>query len=224
MTELTVTVRGSFDAHAAPERGTVSLVVAFQGSDKAQTYEQTKRAAAVVTTALAGISNPAEGPVTWWASGRVRTWPEKPWNKDGKQLALVHHALVGIEAKFRDFDAMSRFIDQVTAAPGVSVSGIEWALTDATKAELTGQVRREAVGDAVRRAGDYAAALGIATLTPIAVAEPGMLGGDVRFAGEAAMSYNAGRRVASAEAASPLDLNPENVKVSAQVDVRFVTG
>jgi uncharacterized protein len=145
MADTVITVRGSFDSFFPPERATVNLIVGHQGPSKAPVYAQATAAAAQVTAVLGGITDPEQGPVTWWSSDRVRTWSEKPWNQEGKQLPLVFHATVGVEAKFKDFVALARFIDEVVVLPGVSVHGLTWTLTEVRKREVVRQARQRAV-------------------------------------------------------------------------------
>lgn len=223
MPETTITVRGAFDAFHPPERATVNLYVAHQGPHKASVYSETTSSAARVTSILGGITHPEQGPVTWWSSDRLRTWPEKPWNQEGKQLPLVYHAAVGVEAKFRHFEALARFLDEVTVLPGVSVSGITWTLTEVRKQEVTRQARQQAVRDATERATDYASALGLSAVTAIAVADVGMLGGDVNYTAGSGGGATFARAAAMPGGAgdTPLDLTPNDVAIAASVDVRF---
>ena len=89
----------------------------------------------------------------------------------------MHHASVGIEVKFRDFAALSRWVGQhVANTDGFRVSRVEWALTSKRRTELQRQARTRAVEDAVVRAQQYADALGLGKIRPVAIADAGMLG------------------------------------------------
>ncbi len=223
MADTVITVRGSFDSYFPPERATVNLAVGHQGPEKAAVYARTTAAAARVTEVLGGITDPEQGPVTWWSSDRVRTWSEKPWNQEGKQLPLVFHATVGVEAKFKDFVALARFIDEVVVLPGVSVRGLTWTLTEARKREVVREARQRAVQDATERAADYASAAGLTTVTVAAVADVGMLGGDTNYTssgGNVAFARAAAAPGGAGEAS--LDLTPSDVAISASVDARFL--
>lgn len=217
-----MTVRGSFEAHVPPERATVTLAVGFEGPDQGAVYGRTVESANAVASLTRSLVEADAGPATWWSSDRMRTWSHRPWNQDGQQLPLVFHALARIRVKFRDFDALARFVDDLAARPGVSVEGIEWALTAVRRADLDRDARRRAVADATERARDYAAAAGLGPVTPVALADAGMLGdrsapvggtGAVGFARAAAAGHEAGEGI---------DLQPEDVTVSATVDARFV--
>ena len=171
-----ITVRGSFTAFQAPERGTVHATIAFEGPAMEPVYDRVARDLEAVKASVTPLKTGAHGPVTWWSAEQLRTWSNRPWNKDGKQLPLVHHASVGIEVKFRDFSALSHWVGQhVANTDGFRVSHVEWALTSKQRAELLRQVRTRAVEDAVLRAQQYADALGLGKIRPVAIADAGML-------------------------------------------------
>jgi uncharacterized protein YggE len=220
MAEIEVTVRGVFSAFQSPERATVTLNVGHQGASKSEVYAATVASANRVATAIQALADAPDGPVTWWSSERLRTWSQKPWNKDGKQLPLVHHAATSAQAKFRDFAALGAFLDDAVPLPGVSVEGISWTLTVAREQQLVAQARAQAVQDAAAKAAHYAAALGLHSVFPVAVADVGMLGG-ARFEGGSAMGV-AYARGSAGGAAEPLRLQPQDIEVSAQVDARFL--
>jgi hypothetical protein len=216
-----ITVRGSFTAFQTPERATVHATIAYEGPAMEPVYDRVARDLDAVKASVTGLRTGDHGPVTWWSAEQLRTWSTRPWNKDGIQLPFVHHASVGIEVKFRDFSALSRWVGQhVASTDGFRVSRVEWALTSKRRTELQRQVRTRAVEDAVIRAQQYADALGLGTIRPVAIADSGMLGGGLHPEG--------GREVALMRAAGPagggqdVELLPEDIEVSAEVDARFV--
>ena len=104
---------------------------------------------------------------------------------------------------------------------GFNLDGVEWALTEKRKHELTRQVRKSAVQDAAARAQEYADALGLGPVRPIALADAGMLGEGLHpmARGEAGFM-----RAQAADGAAELALSPEDVEVTAVIDGRFVAG
>jgi uncharacterized protein YggE len=116
---------------------------------------------------------------------------------------------------------LSRWVgQQVASTDGFRVDRVEWALTSKRRTELQRQVRTRAVEDAVLRAQQYADALGLSRIRPIAIADAGMLGDGLHpeRAGEVAMM-----RALGASGAGPnVELVPEDIEVSAAVDARFV--
>jgi len=216
-----ITVQGSFSAWYPAERATVRLTVAFDGPKRDAVLASASATAQQVTDTVKALHDPDAGPVTWFSSDRVRVWAERPWNADGKQLAPVHHASIGVTAKFSDFDALADWLTDAAVQPGVQVNGIEWALTDAKRTSVTTEVRSRAVTDAADKARVFAQAIGLGSVTAVAIADPGMLG-----VSGAAVAYPAPpmMRAASmkmADAGAALDFTPEDIEVAASVDARF---
>ena len=186
-------------------------------------YDRVARDLEAVKASVIPLKTGDHGPVTWWSAEQLRTWSNRPWNKDGKQLPLVHHASVGIEVKFRDFSALSRWVgEHVANTGGFRVSHVEWALTSKQRTELLRQVRTRAVEDAVLRAQQYADALGLGKIRPVAIADAGMLSASPHR--EGGVGATTLRAAAAPAGGAEVDLLPEHIEVSAAVDARFVGG
>jgi uncharacterized protein len=219
-----ITVRGTFSAFQAPERGTVHATISYEGPEMQPVYERVARDLEAVKASITPLHDGDHGAVTWWSAEQLRTWSNRPWNKDGKQLPLVHHASVGVEVKFRDFAVLSRWVgEHVANTAGFRVSHVDWALTEARRDELLRQVRTHAVRDAVTRAQQYADALGLGEIRPVAVADAGMLGANLQPEGGAGAAYLRAAGVAPA-GGTDIELVPEDIEISAAVDARFVVG
>jgi uncharacterized protein len=214
-----ITVRGSFAAFERPERGTVHATIAYEGPAMEPVYGRVARDLDTVKASIAPLDKD-NGPVTWWSADQLRTWSNRPWNKDGKQLPLVHHASVDFEVKFRDFSALSRWVgEHVANTEGFRVTRVEWALTEKRREALQQDVRARAVRDAVTRAQEYADALGLGQIRPVAIADAGMLGARPESGPSPAFM-----RAAAVGGAPDVELVPEHIEVSAEVDARFVVG
>ncbi|HWI43066.1 MAG TPA: SIMPL domain-containing protein [Nocardioides sp.] len=83
-TELTV--RGSHVAFHPPERGTAQVTLGLEGPQMQPVYEQVVRRLEAVKSSVEELHDPERGPVTWWSTKHVRTWANRPWNQDGRQL------------------------------------------------------------------------------------------------------------------------------------------
>ena len=211
-----ITVRGSFSAFQPPERGTVHATIAYEGPEMEPVYDRVARDLEAVIASIVPLE--AQEAVTWWSADQLRTWSNRPWNDKGKQLPLVHHASVLVEVKFGDFAALSRWVGQHTAdVEGFRVERVEWALTVAQRETLLRQVRTRAVQDAVSRAQQYADALGMGKIKPVAVADAGMLNARPEGAADGVHM-----RMAAAGGGAVAELVPEHIEVSAAVDARFV--
>lgn len=226
MTATIITVQGSHIAWYDAERATVEISAAFDGAKRDEVFARATQTAAEVTAEITPLNDPAAGPITWWSSDRVNVWSERPWNNDGKRLPLVYHATIGIRAKFNDFEALSRFVEKLAVMEGVNVGAITWDLTDERRKEVTDDVRKLAVEDAVQKAAAYASAAGAGAPSVIAIADPGMLGdGSGGGIGPAPMMERMAFKAQAMDAGggAPLTLSPEQIQVSTSVDVRFTT-
>ena len=213
-----ITVRGSFSAFHPPERGTVNASVAYEGPEMEPVYESVASDLEILKSSIMPLKD--QGTVTWWSADQLRTWSNRPWNDKGKQLPLVHHASVGVEVKFRDFNVLSRWVGQhIAEMEGFSLSEVKWALTVKRREKLLADVRNRAVRDAVTRAQQYADALGLGKVEPVALADAGML--NTRPEGGAASAY---MRMGPPGGGAVAELVPEHIEVSATVDARFVAG
>ncbi|CAM2808955.1 SIMPL domain-containing protein [Skermania piniformis] len=190
-----IVVHGTYSAFQAPERGTVHA-------------------------SLARLTTGGRAAVTWWSAGRLRTSSERPWNKDGKILPLIHRADVDVEVKFRDFTALSDWVSASTRdITGFRIQRVRWALTAKRRDELAGLARVRAVRDALARAQLYADALELGKVAPVAIADVGMLGGSLYPPNEPSGGYQRGASIPKEQGA---ELVPEDIEVSAAVDARFV--
>lgn len=220
--ETVITVQGSFDAFHPAERATVSVAVGFEGPERAPVVARTSEGTAALVAGIRDRHDPAAGPVTWFATDRLRVWSQRPYNNKGDQKPLVHHALTTTRAKFRDFDELARWVERAATYPGVRVDGIEWALTERTRTAAVEEARTRAVEEARRKAQTYAGALGLGPVRCVAVADPGMLGDHSSAQGGGGVTAFA--RAAKAEEPGGLSFTPEDIAVSATVDARFVAG
>ncbi|MCV7134098.1 SIMPL domain-containing protein [Mycobacterium hodleri] len=217
-----ITVSGSFSAFQPPERGTVHASIGYEGPEMRAVYDRVARDLETVKESVSHLEGDGQGAVTWWSAQQLRTWSTRPWNKDGKRLPLVHHASVSVEVKFRDFAALSQWVgEHVSNTDGFNLSRVDWALTDKRRDELVEEVRTKAVRDAATRAQLYADALGLGAVSPVAIADAGMLG--THALNEEGGGYLRAAR-ASAGSGPDVELVPEDVRISATVDGRFVAG
>ena len=136
-------------------------------------------------------------------------------------LPFVHTATAPISVIFTDAGALSDWVGSVATTTAWSSTGVEWTLTDATKEEVTADVRAQAVKAAVRAAATYAAALALTGLKPIAVADPGLLDAGALQPGLAAAPMGASLRMKGS--APAMDFAPQPITIAATVHVRFET-
>lgn len=220
MADVQITVRGSSQSRHAPEQATVQLSVTVEGATADGVFGAVSQSAAALTAQVTALFDERTGPVTWWTSEQIRTWSHRPWNEARREeLAPVHHAAVEFAVRFGDFAALSRWLSQAVLLTGVTVSGIEWSLTDALREQLTEASRAAAVLDARSKAASYARNLGLGEVRPVAIADLGLL--------EPTSPGDPGRRMPYMMASSTggdqsVQFAPQDIVITASVDARFV--
>ena len=221
MSETIITVTASADTHHAPVRAVVQLTLGFEGADRQDVFEKTRRLHAETSDSLRALHDPVADAVTRWSADQVSVWGQRPWSQDGAQLPPVYHATTTVRARFRDFSALAAWIDSIAFRDGVTVTSVDWALTSATHSALQSDAQKTAIVSARSKAQSYAEALGLSTLRAIAVADPGMLGDDGRAGSTVSVARFASHEMAKSSAGGPLDLTPADVVISASIEARF---
>jgi uncharacterized protein YggE len=221
MSEVVITVRGEHETRIAPERAVAHLTIRAEGPERGAVVERMAAFSEPVRDDLA--SRKIAGTVTEWTSQRVAVWSERPWNPEGKRLAPVHYATVDFGATFTDFAALSWWAGEVAEREGVQLTWIDWQLTPETRTTTERDVASGAVGVAVARATAYAAALGLSTVTPLEIADLGLLTrGDSAESGPAPRMMMAKASFAADAGGGPaVQLQPEEIVLTAAVEARF---
>lgn len=221
MSEVIITVRGENETRVAPERAVAHVSAALDGPERGPLVERIAALAFPVREDL--TARKAAGTVADWSSQRVSVWSDRPWNNEGKQLALVHHASVEFTATFTDFMVLSDWLGAIAEREGMQVGTVDWQLSPDTRARMEREVATAAVSVAVERATAYAAAIGLADVTPVEIADLGLLTGSQdqsqtpRMFAKAAMAMDAA-------GSGAVDFQPDDIIVSAAVEARFRAG
>lgn len=215
MSELEITVRGDAERRVPPERAIVRATVHADGPERGPVIERVGSLAEPVRDGL--LAHQRSGEVIEWSSGRVSVWSERPWNQDGLQLPLVHHAALELSATFTDLGALSWWVGDIADTEEVQIASVEWALHPETRVTLEREVAADAVRAAVERAEAYAIAIGRSEVEAVQIADVGLLG--TPGAPEAAPKM---MRAMAMDAAGPaLELQPADLVVTATVEARF---
>ena len=219
MSEVTVTVRGEHEARTAPERATIRVSVRAEGSERTNVVEHVMRLAEPVR---GSITVRAEaGSVVDWSSKRLSVRAERPWNNDGKRLAPVYYAGIDFAATFTEASELSIWVSDISPWDGVEVGWVDWHLTPATRTRVEREVAAEAVNVAVTRAKAYAGALGLDEVTPLEIADVGLISNGQPTPGPPMMKARGGVAFA-ADAAPAMEYEPEEIVISATVEARFL--
>lgn len=222
MSDVVITVRGEHEARIAPERAVAHLTIRAEGAERGAVVERMAAFSEPVREDLA--SRASAGTVVEWTSQRVSVWSERPWSPDGRRLAPVHYATVDFSATFTDFAVLSFWAGEVVEREGVQLGWIEWQLTPETRAAMERDVASGAVGVAVARANAYAGAIGLSTVTPLEIADLGLLTRNDSPAAprqERMLMAKASFAADGAGAAPTVQLQPEDIVITAAVEARF---
>ena len=214
-----IAVRGNAEERIEPELGAVSLSVGASGPDRDTTLARTSEAHERLIAEVRELE--ASGALDTWSAAQLRVWSHRPWNAEGKQLPVVHQASADVEVVFSDVARLGEWVSAVSLGESVTVGGIDWRLTDATRKRTEEEAQRGAVADAVAKAAVYASALGLGAPSPVELADTGLLttqqvpagGGEMMFAMRASADTSGG--------GGPSQFTPAKLVIAASVDARF---
>lgn len=219
MNEVVVTVRGQSETRVLPERGTARVTVSVDGPDRADVVARVAELASPLRDDLA--ARQAAGTIESWSSQRTSIWAERPWNAEGKVLDLVHHGSVELAATFTDFTALSDWLNDLAGRDGLHVGSVSWELSPETRARVEREVAVNAVTVAVERATAYASAIGRSTVTPLEIADLGLLTPGRQDVAPRMYAKAAAELMDAAGPAGAVGFQPDEIVVSAAVEARF---
>jgi len=217
MSDVTITVRGEAEARITPERATIRCTVRSEGPDRAAVVEEALRLAEPVRTGFTELAD--AGPIVDWTSKRLTVRAERPWNNEGKRLAPVFYASVDFTATFSEASELSVWVSEASVWEGVEIGWVDWHLTPETLARVEREVAASAVGVAVTRAEAYASALGLASVTPLEVADVGLI--SHAQASEPPQMMKARGAALALDSAAAMEYEPDEIVVAATVEARF---
>jgi uncharacterized protein YggE len=217
MSDVTITVRGEHEARVAPERATIRITVRAEGPERTAVVDSALRLAEPLRESIAARED--AGAVLEWSSRNFSVRAERPWNNEGKRLAPVYYASVDFTATFVEASELSIWISDISSWEGVEVGWVNWHLTPETTNRIEQEVAAAAVGVAVTRARAYADALGLNDVTPLEIADVGLIS-----SGQPAppMMAKARGMAFATDSAPAMQYEPEEIVISATVEARFV--
>lgn len=220
MSETVITVQGSAHTELPPEQAVLRFTITADGPERAPVLAET-------TAALDDVSRFIEarhgddGSVSRWSADRVTVSSHRPWTNDGTRAALVHQASASGRATISNTDEVADLVDALATLELVTIDGLEWSLTDARLELERRDVRARAVADARAKAEVLAEAVGLGSLTPLALADPGMLDGSGGGAAPLPRMERAMAMSAAPQSAAGFSLRPEPIVIDVAVDARF---
>jgi uncharacterized protein len=211
-------VRGEAVREVDPEIARIEVSVAAVDSHQAKTLQLLNDRAAAVDKVLASFSDVIEKTET---SG-FRVSPQLT-RRVGRGPASAYHGAVYHVITVAGFDRLGELMARLAEQDQIEVGGPWWELRPGSP--VHGQVRIMAVRDAVRRARDYAAALGSELASLVELADARLLSDSRGQPGVTALAAGLPRRKRTPVPEEfSIDLVPEKQVVRATVEARFTIG
>ena len=199
-----VVVRGEAMLVVEPEIADVDVTVRVRARDRQTALERCSARQAEVSAVVAAAGDAVEVTETTGVSVHLEVRDRRA---PGEPVASLHTRLT-----LGRLDAVGELVVALGRLDDVDVSGPYWRLRPDSPA--TEQARLAAIGDALTRARQYAAAFGAHLTALVEVSDTGLGGGGLRVA--AAMAP-----MARFESEPQLDLVPARQEVHGSVEVRF---
>ncbi|GAA1833219.1 SIMPL domain-containing protein [Agromyces salentinus] len=208
----TISVHGEAEHRVAPELAAVALSVGASGPDR---EDVAARTAAAHARLLAGVRElEASGALERWTSDQLRAWSYRPWSAEGESATIVHQASADVEVVFRDLARVGEWLGEAAASEELTIGGVDWRLSDASRASARESAQRAAVADALDRAAVYASALGLGAPVIVELSDRGM-------PPATPVAMRAFKAMASDGGGQPTEFAPQELVISASVDARF---
>lgn len=206
-----ISVRGEATLEAEPELARIGITVTARGTGRATVLDDLTRRNTAALTLIKEYGDAVEKLET----GTLVITPEIA--KGRGERVRTHHGRVHLTATLGDFTALGELTTRLADLELTGVGGPWWSLRPDSPAHRTARI--EAVHDAVRRAREYAHALGGTLVAMLELADEGA---------QPATAYRHRAYGSVAIAAPPpggqapaLDLEPERQTVHAQVIAHF---
>lgn len=200
-----VVVRGEALREVEPELAVFSVTVSARDKDRQAALQRLTERAADLRSALDDFPDAIERRET----GGVQIHPEL---KRGSERVVAYTGSATTTVTVTDFAALGELLLRLGNQDQTSVSGPWWQLRPSSRAGA--DVRREAVADAMRRATEYAEAVGATVTRLVEIADEGTGGGM-----QPMMMRSAKFEIAAADSME-LELDPQMQTVQASVVVR----
>ncbi|GAA1967100.1 SIMPL domain-containing protein [Catenulispora subtropica] len=212
-TPIVVSVRGEATLEADPELCEFAVTVTARARDHRDALEQlTQRNKELLDQVKAEYGGALEKLET----GHFSVYPE--WRSRKSDKIGPYQGSVRVRIVVKDFAVLGEMVTKLADGEGRSVDGPYWSLR--RDSDVYRRARNEAVGEAVRRAHEYAEAVGSTLIELLELADTGMSSSGAPQ-GRAMYAMAAAPGGSSYAGPPALDLEPQRQTVSAAVEARF---
>lgn len=207
---MKITVSGTRQLTVPAECVGISLTLGFTGEDRGRIVDDTARLVESVRGLLERACAGGGGHDARLSG--LRTWTTVRYDSKGRPAAEQHVAEVRGSVTIDDLSRVGSLLGELTTTDGVQVGSLDWRLTDETQERLQPEVLAGAYQRARQRAEWIANAAGLTGISVVSVQD----GGGPTF------RTMAGRAMLADRGGAPsIELDPEDVDVSANLTVEF---
>ena len=225
MAPLEFKVTGSATVTRRAERCTLTLAISSSGPSQGEVSQNVKSTTITVNVLLKELApkdkygDPTPSAViAVFSMTPLRTCTWIPQNNDGNRTPRrQYNANVRFEVIFQNFIKLGEVIATVSKMPHVEIENMDWRLTDATRANLASEVRNNAMQDAVDKARDYAKVVG-RVVAAVEIWDEMVTHGRMTK-----QTPRIPEATSSMDAVSGIALEPEDVQMSLNVQVKFLS-
>ncbi|MFD6416755.1 SIMPL domain-containing protein [Streptomyces sp. NPDC060194] len=208
-----LTVRGEARLDVAPELARLTVAVTARGTDRRTTLDDLTRRNDQVLALVRGYGDAVQRT----ESGPLTVRAELNPHRRGEKVR-AHHGRASLTVETGDFTVLGELVTRLADLDLTRVDGPWWSLAPDSPVHRT--ARQNAVRDAVRRAHEYAEALGGRLTALLDLADEGTEQYAVEHHDHAVFARAAARPEAADEP-TPVDLEPRRQTVHARVTARF---
>ncbi|GAB7107709.1 hypothetical protein JCM4814A_60230 [Streptomyces phaeofaciens JCM 4814] len=209
-----LTVRGEAELDVDPEIARITVTLTARGRDRRTTLDDLTRRNTVALDLIKSYGDTVEN----LSTGAMSITPELTRRGRGERVR-TYQGTIRLTAELTDFTALGELTTRLADLDLTRIDGPWWDLRPHSPAHR--EARRQAVHEAVRRAKEYAEALGTTVAALVELADAGTGGGRPRSAFDRrAVRMSAVAAEAGTEA-EPLDLEPQRMWVRAEVTAQF---
>ncbi len=213
--DMKITVTGSAESRHAPSRATLPIVVTAEAPNVRTATQWAEQTSHAVSSAIA--QHETAGAVENWTRNPLTLSSHRPWTNDGTPGEPLYTAHVAYRITFTDFTALASLLEAVAGTEHVQLQDVAWELSEPQLQEAIDTVRVKAVKNAYDKALTYARAAGIESIAYEEIADIGLMSDSgAGFEGKMLI-----RSAAPIHSDTAFEARPEDVVVSASVNVRF---
>ncbi|MGX1883927.1 SIMPL domain-containing protein [Streptomyces sp. NPDC055287] len=207
-------VQGEARLEFDPETAHIGITVSARGTDRRTALDDLTRRNALALDLVKSYGDAVEKLET----GAFSISPELTRHGRGDRVR-AYHGRVHLTAVLTDFTALGELTTRLADLDLTQVDGPWWSMRPDSPAH--GEVRRQAVREAVKRAREYAQALGADLAALVELADPGAEDAHPLHVGYAGGVARRAMSSEMAEDAPALDLEPQRQTLHALVNARF---